>query len=287
MRDLSKGVVRSDSSTVSELLDRWLDHIASSRSPTTVRGYRGKIRRIDDKLGSVRLSRLTAQHLDRAYLDWLDEGLHPTSVHHLHAVLSAALNQAVRWSVVPDAVTRKASPPPLRVGPKIVPSPDAVQRLIAGAEERGQPVLATAIAIAATTGVRRGELLAVCWSDVDLDTGLLHVRRAIKHADGPGWVVGATKTHAQRRIPLDGFSVKVLRRHLDAARLRALRPLSFTRPMNHSYSELGVDTSRGHQDGGAEVPHRHGPHDGACSGRVVNTRPGQAGAGRLCAWLSR
>ncbi len=42
VRDLGKGAVSSDSSTVSEVLDRGLDHIASSRSPTTVRGYRAR-----------------------------------------------------------------------------------------------------------------------------------------------------------------------------------------------------------------------------------------------------
>ncbi len=221
VRDLGKGVFASDTSTLSEFLDRWLDNIASTKSPTTIRGYRGKIKRIDQRLGNVRLAKLTAQHLDRAYREWLDEGLHPTSVHHLHGVLSAALNQAVRWSAVPHAVTGAASPPPLRVGPKSIPSPGTVQRLIAGAEDRGQPVLAAAIAVAATTGARRGELLGIRWSDIDLDDGILHIRRAVKHADGSGWVVGPTKTHAQRRIALDGFSVQVLRRHLDAALRRA------------------------------------------------------------------
>lgn len=219
--DLGRGVVALDTSTLAEYLDRWLDHIASTKSPTTIRGYRGSIKRIDDKLGSLRLSKLTAQHLDRAYREWLDEGLHPSSVHHTHAVLSAALNQAVKWSVVPRAVTRSASPPPLRVGPKAIPSPEVILRLIAGAEDRGQPILAAAIAVAATTGARRGEMLGVRWSDVDLVDGNLHIRRAIKHDDGPGWVVGPTKTHAQRQIVLDRFSVQVLRRHLDAAVQRA------------------------------------------------------------------
>ncbi|MDQ2727066.1 MAG: tyrosine-type recombinase/integrase [Actinomycetota bacterium] len=91
---------------------------------------------------------------------------------------------------------------------------------IAGVEDRGQPILAAAIA-AATTGARRGELLVIRWSDVDLDHGNLHIRRAIKHADGPGWVVGPTKTQAQRQIALDEFSVQVLGRHLDAAGQRA------------------------------------------------------------------
>jgi integrase len=221
VRDLGKGEISTDDSTLGEFLERWLEHIAPTKSPTTVRGYRGKIKRINEKLGGVRLSKLTAQHLDLAYREWLDDGLHPTSVHHLHSVVSAALNQAVKWGIVPHAATRKASPPPLRSRPKVVPSPGVIQQLIAGAERRGQPVLAAAVAVAATTGARRGELLGLRWSDLDLDAGYMHIRRAIKHADGPGWVVGATKSHAQRRIALDAFSVSVLQRHLSAARKRS------------------------------------------------------------------
>jgi integrase len=221
VHELGGGSVATDSSTVAEYLDRWLNHIATSRSPTTVRGYRGKIGRINTKLGGIRLSKLTAQHLDLAYRQWLDEGLHPTSVHHLHGVLSAALNQAVKWRIVPAAVTKQASPPPLRLKPKVIPRPDVVQRLIAGAENRGQPALAGAIAIAATTGARRGELLGTRWTDIDFDAHILHIRRAIKHHDGPGWVIGPTKTHAERRIALDAFSMRVLKAHRKAAEQRA------------------------------------------------------------------
>lgn len=219
--DLGKGTVTTDRSTLGEFLDRWLDHVALGRSPTTIRDYRGKVKRIDEKLGNIRLSKLTAQHLDLAYKDWLNEGLHPTSVHHLHSVLSAALNQAVKWSMVPYAVTKSASPPPLRTTSKTIPSPDVIQQLIGAAEQRGQPVLATAIALAATTGARRGELLGLRWIDVDLDAAVLYIRRTIKHADGSGWVVGETKSHAQRRIALDAFSAEVLRRHHAAALRRA------------------------------------------------------------------
>lgn len=221
VRDLGRGEVSTDRSTLAQYLERWLDHIAPTKSPTTVRNYRGKIKRINEKLGSTQLSKLTAQHLDRAYRQWLDEGLHPTSVHHIHGVISAALNQAVKWSIVPHAVTKQASPPPLRNTPKVVPSPEVIQGLISAAERRGQPVLAAAIAVAATTGARRGELLGLRWSDIDLDKGYMHIRRAIKHADGPGWVIGEPKSHAQRRITLDSFSVAVLRRHLESALRRA------------------------------------------------------------------
>lgn len=221
VRDLGRGEVSTDRSTLAQYLERWLDHIAPSKSPTTVRNYRGKIKRINEKLGSTQLSKLTAQHLDRAYRQWLDEGLHPTSVHHIHGVISTALNQAVKWSIVPHAVTKQGSPPPLRNTPKAVPSPEVIQGLITAAERRGQPVLAAAIAVAATTGARRGELLGLRWSDIDLAKGYMYIRRAIKHADGPGWVIGEPKSHAQRRIALDSFSVAVLRRHLESAQRRA------------------------------------------------------------------
>jgi integrase len=221
VRDVTRGTLTTDASTVEDYLERWLDHVAVSKSPTTVRGYRGKIKRIDSKLGQIQLSKLTAQHLDRAYRQWLDEGLHPTSVHHLHGVLSAALNQAVKWGIVPAAVTKQASPPPLRLQPKVIPGPEVVQRLIAGAEERRQPVLAAAIAVAATTGARRGELLGTRWSDVDFDARVLHIRRAIKHDDGPGWIIGPTKTHAERRVALDAFSMKVLEAHRKAVEQHA------------------------------------------------------------------
>jgi hypothetical protein len=53
------------STSLDEYLERWLDHITSTRSPTTVRGYRFKVKRIGTKLGHVRLDRLTAEHQAR------------------------------------------------------------------------------------------------------------------------------------------------------------------------------------------------------------------------------
>jgi integrase len=201
------------SAPLGEFLDRWLEHIKPSRSPTTIKGYRHKIERIKAQLGGVRLDRLTAQHLDRTYRVWLDEGLHPSSVHHLHRVLSAALRQAVKWDLLASAPTARATPPPRRHTPAEIPSPEVVQRLINRAETRGQPVLAVVVAVAATTGLRRGELAGLRWTDVDLDAGRLYVRQSMKNDIDGGWVVGPTKTHQIRRIALDEFTLSVLRAH--------------------------------------------------------------------------
>lgn len=198
---------------LAHFLERWLDHIRPHRSPTTIKGYRHKIERINGMLGGVRLDRLTAQHLDRAYRAWLDEGLQASSVHHLHRVLSAALRQAVKWGLLASAPTARATPPPRRHTPADIPAPDVVQRLIATAEARGQPVLAALIAVAATTGLRRGELAGLRWPDVDLGTARLYVRRSVKNDIDGGWVVGPTKTHQVRRIALDDFTLSVIRDH--------------------------------------------------------------------------
>lgn len=210
----SDQVAVSASMSLADFLDRWVEHVAAStRSPTTVQGYRYKVKNVVAKLGKVKLSKLTAEQLDKAYAELLNEGLSPVTVHHCHGVLSAALNQAVKWGIVPYAITERASPPPRRTTPKKIPTPETIRGLVTRAEERGQPVLAAAIAIAATTGMRRGELLGLRWTDLDRENGTVTVQRAVKHADGAGWLVGDPKTHQVRAIALDDFTLQVLATH--------------------------------------------------------------------------
>jgi integrase len=203
--------------TLAELLEQWLEHIKPDRSPSTVRGYRFKIERINAKLGQIRLDELTPRHLDRAYRTWLDEGLDPSSVHHLHRVLSAALHQAVRWRLLASSPTGRASPPARPARPPSVPNPQTVQQLVTAAEERGLPVLAALISVAATTGMRRGEIAGLRWGDVDFEKAKLHVRRSIRIDVDRNWVVGPTKAHQARRIALDDYTLSVLRSRREQA----------------------------------------------------------------------
>jgi integrase len=94
-----------------------------------------------------------------------------------------------------------------------------VRRLIDEAEGRGQPILATAIALAALTGARRGELCGLRWSDVDENAGILHIRRAAKHGLNHRQVVlRDTKTHSERHLALDTVALAVLDTHRERAR---------------------------------------------------------------------
>lgn len=95
----------------------------------------------------------------------------------------------------------------------VVPTPDQLSALVKAAE-RTDPVLSTAIALAALTGARRGELAALRWSDVDLAAGRVRIARSLTVAGGEHHT-GPTKTHASRGLALDPLGVEVLRRRWD------------------------------------------------------------------------
>jgi hypothetical protein len=87
---------------VAQLLDRWIEHLARlGRSDSTLYNYGKYIdRELLPAFGDVRLSKLTARHLDGLYTALTKRGLAPATIRQIHAVVRAALNQAVRWGLV-------------------------------------------------------------------------------------------------------------------------------------------------------------------------------------------
>lgn len=188
--------------SVGDLLTRWLADIEPTRSPGTMREHRRSVElNILPAIGSVRLDRLTAPHLDDLYRSLLARGLSPASVRRHHAILSAALRRAVKWEWLATNPAERASPPGLTSHTATAPSTEAVQRLVAAAQEE-DPVLATAVVLAAVTGARRGELCALRWSDVDWRRRTLTFARSLtvirqQANEGP------TKTHQRRDVAID------------------------------------------------------------------------------------
>lgn len=208
-----------DGRTVGQLLDEWLSFSEGKRAAKTVAENRRKIDNdIRPALGSVILIDLTTKQLDDAYTAWLKgtnrpngRALSSTSVHHLHAVLSAALSQAVKWGYIPENPAAKASPPAITQQSTDVPTPEVVGKLIAKAEECNDRVMAAAISLAFITGARRGELCGLRWSDVTLAdcVGVIRIERSISDVDNVITVKG-TKTSKGRTVPIDARSVTML-----------------------------------------------------------------------------
>jgi integrase len=201
--------------TVGELLDLWFARGRTGWSPTTVRNIGSIIERhLKPELGDLLVGDLTAVMVDQFYEHLRTEGriggkpLAIGTVRRVHSTLHAALAQAQRWSWVFDNVADNASPPrgePVEMRP---PTPTEVARLLESvANDRPLHLYLT---LAATTGARRGQLLALRWIDVDMAGGNLSIQRSVVEGpDGP--VLVPTKTRRSYRVALDHASLELLR----------------------------------------------------------------------------
>ncbi|WP_448937135.1 hypothetical protein, partial [Escherichia coli] len=93
-------------------------------------------------------------------------GLAPATVRQYHAIVSAALSQAVKWGWIDRNPAARATPPQIRHRATTTLTSADLRTMLKAAEERQDEILATAIALAALTGARRGELCGLRWSDV-------------------------------------------------------------------------------------------------------------------------
>ncbi len=229
--------------TVAHLLDRWVevvDHELSTAETTA-----GYIRRtLRPALGDLPLRKL--QHrvdvLDRLYThlrrcNQLCDGrrgeghvckpMTASAVRRVHAILSAALNYAVSWGWIERNPADYAHPPKVARRRAAPPSPEQVAQLLNAAAARDEEVAAF-LWLAVTTGARRGELVALRWSHVDLERGVLRLAANYVVRSGQHTLKG-TKTDEERLLSLDAASVQVLT-DLHAAREVTLAPAGLATP---------------------------------------------------------
>jgi integrase len=196
-----------------DYLTSWLETV---QRPTIKKNtyvqYRMMINRhIIPALGQTHLQKLTAPQVQSFYSQKLQDGLSPGTVGVIHAVLHCALENAVKWNLVTRNVSSLVSPPK-RSGYEVhTLSPGEAIHLIEAAKETN---LEAIIIMAVTTGIRRGELMALRWSDIDLERGMLHIRRTMYRLSGFGFVENTPKTRtSKRRIILPAVVVEALKEH--------------------------------------------------------------------------
>ena len=218
---VSEGKISSSSTTLNELLARWLDQVDNRLSPTTAREYRRIVnRRIGPDLGRLRLSKVTTQRLDAYYAALTREhDLSPGTVRHVHAILRGSLGQAVKWGWIAVNPAVSASPPKLRTKEITPPSLADTRKLLATADDYDVE-LAALLRVLAATGARRGEVCGIRWSDIDRGARTLSIKRSIASVPG-GTIVKDTKSHAARRISLDDDTIAILEAQRDRVKHRA------------------------------------------------------------------
>jgi integrase len=238
--------------TLAQLCREWLDHAAPSFSPKTVETTRMYIEDpIIPVLGSVPVAKLTPSDLDRFYRQLLKVGRSrgpyaPATIRRVHGIIRRALTQGVRWGWITHNPAIDASPPRVPMKELKPPDPDQVVRLFRLAQE-SDPELATFILLAASSGARRGELLALRWSDIDLDRGRLSIERGIVRV-GDDIIEQGTKTHQSRRISLDAGTVSTLKVHREEMTERAREAASAITSESFLFSHSVDGSSPWHPD---------------------------------------
>jgi integrase len=214
--------------TVGQALDAWLEHTAAE--PNTIHEWRGSLNRyIRPHIGNLPITKLDTQRLDVLYRQLVRDGgkdgapLSASTVRKAHTPLRLALAQAVRWRWITRNPAAEASLPAMQRKSIEPPAAEDVARLVELADQL-DPEWSTAVRLLAHTGMRRGELCGLRWSDVDLEIGELAVHRVVVRAGSETLVRDYGKTASSNRTVGLGASM--------VDRLTAIRKLQRERALS-------------------------------------------------------
>ena len=203
------------------LLHRWLPAKQTRLKPTTAGVYERNIRlHINPNIGQIPLQKLQPEDLDGLYAKLLsdgkrngkDGGLSARSVRAVHTTIQSALSDAVRKGTVVRNVADLADPPAAGRSEQAmnVWTGDELRCFL---EAISGHDLYPLYLLAATTGMRRGELAGLTWRNADLDAARLTVNQQILSV-GYNLIESSVKSATSRRtIDLDPLTVAQLRRH--------------------------------------------------------------------------
>lgn len=204
--------------TLSEYLTTWLaDYAKPNVTGKTYERYERIVEQnIKPHLGHLRLCDLKPLQIQSFYTLLLREGrkkgggLSPLTVQHVHRLLRKALHQAVRWEILDRNPADGADSP--RVPRKEMHALDreGLTRLLSLL--RGNK-LYLPVLLAATTGMRRGEIMALRWSDIDLDGRVLRVARSLQQTSAGLEFKEPKSVRGRRNIQLAQATVDALKAH--------------------------------------------------------------------------
>lgn len=220
MADQQQGLlVKSDRQTVGQFLTDWLENTHRRRvRPRTYERYREAINlHIIPAIGDHQLQKLTAQHIQAFYTAKEKEGLAPATIRYYHSVLHNAFTLAVKWGLIARNICDLTSPPRRERHEMHTLSFEQAQRFLDTlAGHKWEALFELALA----TGLRRGEILALKWQDIDFDAGTLQVRRILSRVPTQSenrqhvYVEAEPKTHMSRRsVVIASFALEALEKH--------------------------------------------------------------------------
>lgn len=202
----TKGAAVDNKSTVREYLDSFIDYKQASGTvePSTVSGYRSEAKMVYKYIGNVLLGDLSIPVVTKWMAD-MSKDYAPKTCSKAFRLMK----QALKFAVAQDIIRKNPcdfTKPPKRVKSDINALTRADRSRMLDLARLALPnPLAMAIELALTTGMRRGEVCALRWSDLNED-GTITVRHALGRAEGGFYEKEPKTTMSNRTIPLTKFT---------------------------------------------------------------------------------
>lgn len=196
----STGVQMSGrSESIRVLLERWLaDVYTATARASSITKYRWAFAKIDTLIGGLAVQKLTSMRAQQLTTDLKESGLSANSIAQVIVCLQHAFGHIVTpWKLIAHNPFVDVVKPRVEPKPGIFLSPAQAQTLLAAA---GSHRLYVAIRIMVSLGLRRGEVCALRWSDVDLAAKRLTVKATLNYVHTIGRIEGGPKSESGRRI---------------------------------------------------------------------------------------
>jgi integrase len=228
-REVSRGELPVETEIrMNELFDRFVQVKSDRLAPSTLQRYEGLINvYLLPAFGTMPVSSVKTTDLMTSYARWSKKKVGARTVRHAADLMRNILNRAVKWSLIPrnPALLIDADDlPRLRKPESAVLTEGELRRLLEEAQspterslKRGYlsayPAFYPAVAFAAFTGARRGEVLAIRWRDLDLDNGTATIARSLTDAPRGTLSFKSPKNGKARTICISSQLVEILRSH--------------------------------------------------------------------------
>ena len=214
-------VVKSSGYSVSGWMQTWYSLYAQPNvRETTARYYKRYIdHHVTPRLGDVPLCKLTSLDIQQFYKDLLEHGriredtkdkkpgLSSTTVHGIHVMLKSALKRAVQERLIPYNPAEFCIPPKItKPELQVIPS-ERYQSYLAAAEQRG---VLPMFYLELSTGLRKGEIAALLWSDYDAQTKTIHVTKQYLFYNGHGTVSPPKSESSIRYVSIPDEAARLL-----------------------------------------------------------------------------
>ena len=238
--DIYQGIDLTEQSrvTLAEWLEQWLGQMSATLRPSTLEHYqRDMENHVIPYLGQTMLTQIAAADLRKLY-DTLKKngrvnprpgqghGLASTTVHGIHTTLHHALRAAVEQGLIPANPADEVDPPKVIRQPMNVLNEEQLDTFMAVIQK--DSLWYDFFYTELTTGLRRGEICGLMWSDFDERGGALKISRTLHREKGGRLVAGDTKTYAgTRKIVLPPSTAELLR----ARKKKSFSPWIFHDPL--------------------------------------------------------